>query len=111
MGVFALAWPSGVMLLFGTRDLSVNGRNEVRAVYGGYGHAAGGILLASIFGPAWGPGVQLAFAVSLFGMAAGRALSLAFDHGAGVVPWTFFLLEIALGGALMYAFFQPVVPA
>ena len=110
MGVFALVWPSGVMLLFGTRDLNANGRNEVRAVYGGFGLAAGGLLLATLFGPNWGPGVQLAFAVSLFGMAAGRIISLAIDHQAGLMPWTFFLTEVALGGALIYAFLQPVLP-
>ena len=101
MGLYALAHPEGVTLLFGTPSLTRDGRNEVRAVYGGFGLAMAGLLVAALRGAAWGPGAILAVAVALFGMAGGRGVSLALDGAPGRYPWLFLGVEILLGGLLL----------
>jgi hypothetical protein len=109
MGAFALAWPDRVLANFGTPTLTRDGRNEVRAVYGGFGLAIAGVLLATMRGADSAPGVFLAVSIALFGMAGGRLVSLAVDGSAGAVPWLFFGIEVVLGGALLLAFFAQSV--
>ena len=48
MGVGAFAKPELVTRQFGIDALDADGRNEVRAVYGGFGLAMSGILLAAL---------------------------------------------------------------
>ncbi len=108
MGAFALVWPERVVAFFGTAGLTVDGRNEVRAVYGGFGIAVGGVLVAALRAPGWGPGAFLAISVALFGMAAGRIVSLAADGDAGRYPWLYFGVELMLGAALLLAFSRAV---
>ena len=104
MGGFALAWPERVVALFGTPALTADGRNEVRAVYGGYGLAVAGILVVTLREPSWAPGALLAVSVSLFGMAGGRLVSRAAEGSAGRYPWLFFGIELALSAALLLTF-------
>jgi len=89
MGLVALARPEQVVRYFGTLHLSIDGRNEVRAVYGGFGVAVALLLLAAIVLPAIRPGVLLSLAVALLGMAAGRIVSRIVDGAAGFYPWLF----------------------
>src|SRR5439155_26957287 len=71
MGLVGLAAPERIAATFGTPALSGEGRNEVRAVYGGFGVADGALLLAA---PAR-PDVPLCVAVALAGMAGRRAVA------------------------------------
>lgn len=104
MGVYALVWPERIVALFGAPGLTLDGRNEVRAVYGGFGVAVAGLLFAALRGPGWAPGVFLAVAVALFGMAGGRLISIAVDRTAGRFPWLFLGIEVVSGAALLLAF-------
>ena len=106
MGAYALAWPARVLALFGTTGLTPEGRNEVRAVYGGFGLAVAGLLCAALRGANWAPGAFLALAVALFGMAAGRLVSLAVDRSIGRFPLLLIFVEISLGGMLLLAFIE-----
>lgn len=106
MGAFALARPERVLAIFGTQSLTTDGRNEVRAVYGGFGLAIAALLFAALRAPAWAPGAFLAVAVALFGMAGGRLVSIAIDRSAGRYPWLFAGIEILLGVILMLAFLE-----
>ncbi len=101
MGGFALLWPERVVAFFGTASLSVDGRNEVRAVYGGFGLAVAGLLALALREPAWGAGAVLAVAVALLGMAGGRIVSRVADGSAGTWPWVFLGVEVALAGLLV----------
>ncbi len=103
MALVAFASPASVVSYFGISELSIDGRNEVRAVYGGFGLAVAGMVAAAPYWPRFGPGILLAVALSLFGMALGRAISRAADGGAGLYPWLFFTIEIAAGAALISA--------
>lgn len=80
MGVVAILRPELVSAQFGIHKLSINGRNEVRAVYGGFGIAA---------------------AAALSGMASGRILSFVLDRGLSG-RLTFYLVLEAFVGSLLW---------
>ena len=103
MGVVALARPEQVVAYFGTTSLTRDGRNEARAVYGGFGLAIAAVLFFAGRAPAFAPGILLCTAVALYGMAAGRLYSWAADGGAGKWPRVYFVVEIALATALVLA--------
>ena len=102
MGAYALAVPARVLAIFGVTVASVDGRNEVRAVYGGFGVAIGALLLAAGSAPALRPGVLLCVAVALAGMAGGRLVAALLDGSPGFYPWFFFGVEL-LGAAVLAA--------
>lgn len=99
MGIAALAAPARILATFGVPVTTVDGRNEVRAVYGGFGVAMAAMLLGAP--PALAPGVAACLAAALAGMAIGRLVSAAIDGGAGVWPWCFCGAELV--GAAMLA--------
>jgi hypothetical protein len=103
MGLAALARPEQILAYFGTPTLTLDGRNEVRAVYGGFGVAIAVLLASVASAPAYAPGVLLCTAVALYGMAAGRLFSFVADRAAGTWPRVFFVVEVAAATALMLA--------
>ena len=103
MALVAFASPASVVSYFGVTDLSIDGRNEVRAVYGGFGLAVAGLVVVAPYLPRFGPGIMLTVGGALLGMALGRAISRAVDGGAGFYPWLFFTIELVGGAALLTA--------
>jgi hypothetical protein len=103
MGVLALASPGRILAPFGSTSLTVDGRNEVRAVYGGFGIAVALLLLATLWLESIRTGALLAVAVALFGMAAGRLASVAIEGRLGPYPGVFLVVEIVLGAMLIAA--------
>lgn len=101
MGLAALWRPALVWRPFGGTPETADLRNEVRAVYGGFGLAVGALLMASGVWPALAAGVRLALSVALLGMAAGRLVGFAVER-AGPWPWCFAALEALAGAALWY---------
>ena len=103
MGLLALARPRDVLAQFGVSVDTVEGRNEVRAVYGGFGLAVAGLLAVAALGdPATGEGIVVATAFALLGMAAGRLLGVVHERPAGLHPvWTYFAIELASAAALL----------
>jgi hypothetical protein len=102
MGVWALARPARVVDRFGTEVTTVAGRNEVSAVYGGFGLAVAGLLVWAAAtegrGELWIPSVV---AVLAFGMAVGRLVAMVRDRATGGRPVWFFLgVEVVLAVAL-----------
>jgi hypothetical protein len=103
MGITALWKPEQVVAYFGTTSLTRDGRNEVRAVYGGFGVAVAVLLWSTLWVPALRSGVLVAIAVSLGGMASGRFASALADGSPGLYPWLFCAVELALAAALLVA--------
>jgi hypothetical protein len=103
MGLYALAVPERVLAIFGVPVHTAEGRNEVRAVYGGYGVAVCGVLLAALVQPALREGILICQAVAVAGMASGRVLSAAIDRASGFYPWFFCALEALVAGVLFAA--------
>ncbi|WP_345443234.1 DUF4345 family protein [Actinoallomurus vinaceus] len=104
MGVYGLIAPAALLAPFGTLVRSADGRNEVRAVYGGYGVAVALTLVLALLDDGLRAGLVTAVALALAGMAAGRIISFAAERPAGFFPTVFYLLvEAALAAALATA--------
>jgi hypothetical protein len=105
MGLAALARPRDVLAQFGVAVETVEGRNEVRAVYGGFGLAVAATLAVAALGdPKTAEGIVVAVAIALFGMAGGRLISAALERPRSAYPvWVYFLIEVAGGIALLLA--------
>jgi Domain of unknown function (DUF4345) len=103
MGLVALVRPADVLAQFGVTVATADGRNEVRAVYGGFGLAIAALLATAALGDsANDDGIVVAVAIALLGMAAGRLLSAIRERPTGLYPvWTYFAIEIASAAALL----------
>lgn len=110
MGVAALVRPESILAYFGITTLTRDGRNEVRAVYGGFGVAVAGLLCVARFNEAIRTGAVLAVAVALLGMAVGRLISALLDGAPGRYPWVFLGVELA-GAAVLLGALQWWAPA
>ena len=105
MGAGALARPGLVLGQFGVAVDTPDGRNEVRAVYGGFGLAISALLAVAALGDhANSDGILVAVAVALGGMAAGRLVGAAVDRPSGAYPvWVYFAIEVGGAAALLAA--------
>jgi hypothetical protein len=105
MGVYALAAPARVLALFGVPVQTVDGRNEVRAVYGGFGVAVAALLGVAAAGEGGvREGILVAIGFALAGMAAGRLVSALADRRASGFPVATFLgIELVASGLLLAA--------
>ena len=81
--------------------LPVPARNEVRAVYGGYGVAMAVLLVVCRDQPQWRDGVVVTLSLALLGMAVGRLLSWLVDRRLDRYPALFMVIEIVLGVGLL----------
>ncbi|MGW0204068.1 DUF4345 family protein [Nonomuraea sp. NPDC003201] len=105
MGVYGLLAPAALIRPFRIVADSVEARTEVRAVYGGFGVAVAGLLLAAAV-DAGGirTGVVVTVAGSLLGMAAGRLVARTVERPSAFYPsWLYFWVEAVGGGALLAA--------
>ena len=103
MGVVTLVRPEIVLSNLGASDAAASARNEIRAVYGGFGLAMAGLIAYAIVAPSIRKGVLITVGVALLGMAAGRIVSLFVDGNPGGRPLFFFAVELVLGLALVLA--------
>jgi|GEM_PF-288651 hypothetical protein len=101
MGIGALIKPTLVTAQFGILALDSAGRNEVRAVYGGFGLMMSVALLVAIGSETLRAGILIAVACALGGMAAGRVLSTVIDRTLDKWPMRYLLLE-AVVALMMY---------
>ena len=100
MGVYALARPERVLATFGTLVTTRDGRNEVRAVYGGYGITMAAALVIGLGDDGLRAGVFVCLALAMLGMALGRVYSAVADRGASAVTALFGGIELAIAAAL-----------
>lgn len=104
MGVLALLAPERIVAVFGTSVLTADGRNEVRAVYGGFGVAVALLLVLTAGSSALRPGVLAAIAGALLGMAGGRLLAALVERPRRFYPcWFYCLAEAGMAGLLLLA--------
>jgi hypothetical protein len=99
MGIGAFARPRTFVSPFGINADTPDARNEVQAVYGGFGLAVAATLAASLWYPLYRDGVVLAVAASLAGMAGGRAVATLRERP-GRLPIVFFFVE-AIGAVFL----------
>jgi len=104
MGLVALVSPEFVTRTFGIPTLTNAGRNEVRAVYGGFGLAVAAMLVVAMNDPALRAGVLLAVAASVGGMAAGRLVAALVERPTAFYPsWFYFVAETVMAVVLYQA--------
>ena len=104
MGLYALAAPAALIRPFGITLPRPESRAEVRAVYGGFGLAMAGVLAYAALNPSGAHAILITVAVALVGMAVGRLISAVVDERTAFYPnWFYFLIEIALAAALVFA--------
>jgi hypothetical protein len=103
MGLAALAAPERILATFGVAVTTADGRNEVRAVYGGFGLAMAAMLAVALGAPRFAPGILACLAAALGGMAGGRLVSAALDRAAGRAPVFFGAIEAVSAWALWSA--------
>jgi hypothetical protein len=105
LGLAALARPEQVPAGFGGTAPTPEARNEIRAVYGGFGLAVAAVLVwaAADASDAVREGVLVAVAVALAGMAGGRVVGAIAERPRGVYPiWFWFSVEV-IGAAALFA--------
>lgn len=100
MGLYALLWPAKIGVFFDVRIDSVNGRNETRAVYGGFGIAIAAALLLANRNAQLNDGVVFCVAFALAGMAIGRVIGALLERP-GFWPWAFGGVE-AIAALLLF---------
>jgi hypothetical protein len=100
MGLAAFAMPRRFLERLDLRAETPTARNEVQAVYGGFGVAMAAVLVAPQWLPQLQAGIAFTVAAALAGMAAGRLLA-ALRERPGRWPLVFFGIE-ALGSALLF---------
>lgn len=103
MGVVALAMPERVTGQFGIPILNANGRNEIRAVYGGFGIAVSAALASALALPTWRAPAAIAVAIALGGMALGRLFSAILDQQIGRFPLFYGMIEATASLFLWWA--------
>jgi hypothetical protein len=101
MGIGAIAKPALVTAQFGILELTPAGRNEVRAVYGGFGVCMALALLVALRQAELRDGVLFTVALALGGMAAGRVVSAAVDRGIDRAPLGYLCLEVIVAVMLL----------
>lgn len=92
MGLGSILKPVLVTRQFDINALSIAGRNEVRAVYGGFGILMSLSLAIALQEPLLRNGICLTVAAALGGMAFGRLLSALLDRS--INKWPLFYLFI-----------------
>jgi len=103
MGVCGIITPVRFLRFVGSETLGRDGRNEVRAVYGGFGLMMGGILLYAVQETAYQPGILLCMGLALAGMAIGRIISIVPDRGISAFMVFTCISEFVAGGVLLLA--------
>jgi hypothetical protein len=101
MGIGAILLPIRVTAQFEIPSLTASGKNEVRAVYGGFGLAMALMLFFALEVSAMRTGILMTVAVALTGMATGRVISTFIDKTIGKIPIFYLLLEVIFS-ALLY---------
>lgn len=106
MGAVALVRPARVTEQFGIERLTADGRNEVRAVYGGFGAAMALTLGTAVLVEPLRAGVGFTVGAAALGMAIGRLVSATIDRSFGRAPRLYFIIESIAASTLVYATMQ-----
>lgn len=96
MGLGALIVPRTFLAVFDIQAGTAAARNEIQAVYGGYGVAMFVLLRWSQQQPQWAEGIWLTVGVALAGMAMGRLVGLVREPTRRWPVWLFLGIEAGL---------------
>ena len=100
MGLAAFVRPRTLVAMLGLTAETPDARNEIQAVYGGFGLAMAAVLVVPFWRPYWQGGIALTVGLALAGMASGRLIA-ALRERPGRWPAIFFVIEAAASGLLL----------
>lgn len=100
MGLAAFVRPAAMLAPIGLPAETVDARNEIQAVYGGFGLAMAAMLIAPLWLPDLGAGPAVVVGIALGGMAFGRVIALIREQRIGKFPAAFLAME-AVGAVLL----------
>ncbi|WP_162932346.1 DUF4345 family protein [Solimonas sp. K1W22B-7] len=100
MGLAAFAVPRRFLGSFDLLAQTPTARNEIQAVYGGFGVAMALVLVAPFWLPQLRDGIAFTVALALAGMALGRVVG-ALREWPGPAPVLFFFVEAVGAGVLL----------
>jgi len=103
MGICSIVRPNSIVSFVELIPQTVNARNEVRAVYGGFGIAISALLVLAAYNENIRLGVLITVAGALLGMAFGRIISL-FIERPGFWPIFAIFMESGLAALLLVNF-------
>lgn len=104
MGAIALRYPGQLLRSFGLSATTPDARNEIRAVYGGFGIAVASLLGVGLLWRTNLSDIALTLGVSMAGMAGGRIISAVVDRQFGKYPRIYLFVELVLVAALLVVF-------
>lgn len=109
MGLVGIVRPQFIPTLFGVPHSEKLLRNEVSAVYGGFGIFISGMLFALLFDQlgSYRQGILLTVSLALFGMAFGRLLAIAIQRYVHKKIIFFFFLETVLASLCLLPLIFP----
>ena len=102
MGMSAFLKPLFITRQFDINELTIAGRNEIRAVYGGFGLFMSLSLIFSLIVPELRIGVALTTSFALGGMAFGRIISAINDKSIGKWPLFYGILELSSAYLILF---------
>ena len=98
----SLIQPEKILNYLGCEIFSRNGKNEVRAVYGGLRIGIGLLLLATVSMPGIRTGIFLTVGIVLLGTILGRVISVLLDGSPTTPTWIITALESFQSGILVF---------
>ncbi len=101
MGMIACYDPDIIARLFYTQPSTIDLRNEIRAVYGGYGLITAILLIISLLEKPGIVMIRLVIGLHLVGMAFTRIISTFIDGVPGAYPQILLLIQIIAGLLLL----------
>ena len=101
-GMISLIQPERILNYLGCESFSRNGKNEVRAVYGGLRIGIGLLLLATVSMPGIRTGIFLTVGIVLLGTILGRVISVLLDGSPTTPTWIITALESFQSGILVF---------
>ncbi|HSW13644.1 MAG TPA: DUF4345 family protein [Solimonas sp.] len=107
MGLAAFVVPRSFLHFFDLRAETATARNEIQAVYGGFGVAMAAVLAAAVQLPELRAGIAFTVAAALAGMAGGRLVA-ALRERPNRWAVIFFFVE-AVGAAVLLSAAGPVI--
>jgi hypothetical protein len=105
MGIVGLVNPTRITSYFKVPVITSDMRNEIRAVYGGFGIAMAAALAGAVQYEEYRVGILATISTALLGMACGRIVSFAIERDVGKYPYIYLCVELVMGGSLAYVLY------
>jgi hypothetical protein len=105
MGATLLIWPEALARVTNQEPATPESRNEIRAVYGGFGIAIALALFVAMVYSDYRGGIMLTVGLALIGMAGGRGYAAYLERPTSNIIWGLLGAEALLGLIILFRLF------